>query len=243
MVRHVSAVALLWAPAAAMMTLSSVELLTTISASINCVLAYNTPILGCQINAFVRGNFCTDQCRQALETAQNNIQEACDGLPTPKGSLINEAQNGNLLGALCNNGDKNTPTESPPQTSSADNIETTIKITISEPTSTTQVTVTKITTSELSKTNSPITTHSPSTETTTLPQETTTSTPLTTRITLEPTSTSSSRHTTSTAPPEAVRGPVGGGGGPGDPGFFSGARKMECSVVLFAATVVMALLV
>lgn len=248
MVRHLSALALLWAHTAAMMTLSSVELLTTISASINCVLAYNTPILGCRIDAFVRGYSCSDQCRQALVTAQNNIREACGDLVTPKGSLIYEAQNGNLLDALCSNRDKNTNTGSPPHTSSAQDAETTIEITISEPTSTTQITVTKITkitTSELSKTNTPtpITTSSPSSEMTS-PQETTTSTPSVTHITLGPTSTSpSTRHTTSTAPPEAVRGPVGGGGGPGDPTFFSSARKIECSLILFAATVAMVFLV
>lgn len=237
MVPYWCVLAPLWASGEAMMTLSSIEPLPNMSASINCVLTYNTPILGCQINAFMRGMACSDQCRQGLATAQSYIQEACGDLATPKGSLIYEAQNGNLLDALCSGRYKNPLANAPLHTSSTQEVETTIEITISEPTIATKVTVTTATTSELSKTSILITTSSLSTGKTFTAHETTNLTALVTSITIEPPISSSARHTTSNAPTEGTKGPIGGGGGLGSPTYFSSALKIECSLLFLAATV------
>lgn len=236
---------------ATMMTLSSVELITTVTASLQCIMAYNTPIFGCQIGSFTRRSACSDQCKRALETAQSNIRLACASLSTPSGSLINEAQNGNLVEALC--GDSDTRPSQIPSNPTVSH--TTIKVPSSSCSTSTSKSpsFTRITTTPVESTPEP----SETTQTQTSEEESTSSssslstqTPSSgreTQITLKPPTASPSSSvapaTSSQVPGGFVAPPVGGGDPFATPPIFSSARQIECSVVLCAAIIVMAFLV
>lgn len=86
---------------ATILTLSKVETIASVGAPLRCVIAYNTPIVGCNAQELGKDNKCSMQCERALEEVQSNIQRDCQGIAVPRNSLVSQAQQGNLIKVLC----------------------------------------------------------------------------------------------------------------------------------------------
>ncbi|OAA48867.1 hypothetical protein BBO_01912 [Beauveria brongniartii RCEF 3172] len=60
------------------LTLSTVEMITSFAVPLSCIFAYNTPISGCETSDFTSGR-CSPGCQRELLRVQTNIQASCKG--------------------------------------------------------------------------------------------------------------------------------------------------------------------
>lgn len=68
---------------------------------IECRIAYNSPLQGCQRSDFARDATCSSACLRGVEQMQDNIQTACNTVTVPVNTLLGQAFLGNLPQVLC----------------------------------------------------------------------------------------------------------------------------------------------
>lgn len=203
------------------LSLANFQSISSESLPLGCVIAYNAPIQGCSRKDFENGNTCSAACQNGITRVESNIQSSCVLVSIGSSSLLDQAQNGNLLIALCGNRQAPPPPTTsisfpPPRTFSR------IPFDTPPPTSTT---TTSISTSVAPSTPSPTSTTtrnddgdgdwSLTSSTITTPIATTSKTQKTNTEAQVPTT--STETTSSTAPPAPRRTqPPGGGGSPFD---------------------------
>ncbi|KAI9158974.1 hypothetical protein HJFPF1_06979 [Paramyrothecium foliicola] len=94
-------------------SLSNLQMLNAPNVPIECAMAYNTELPGCDFQS-VQGPRCTGRCRNSLEAIQQNLQIACIGVQAGQGTVLNVAQAGQLVQAVCGNGPGNGNGRGPP---------------------------------------------------------------------------------------------------------------------------------
>ncbi|KAK4174268.1 hypothetical protein QBC36DRAFT_292605 [Triangularia setosa] len=83
------------------LSLSDLQLITSSAIPISCILAYNSPILNCQISDFQRGSPCTIACRQGIRRKEATLGEICSDIDVPVRTLLGLALQGALEKVLC----------------------------------------------------------------------------------------------------------------------------------------------
>ncbi|KAK0736881.1 hypothetical protein B0T21DRAFT_347311 [Apiosordaria backusii] len=83
------------------LSLSDLQLITSSAIPISCILAYNSPMIGCQISDFQRGAPCTSQCRQGIRRKEATLGEICSDVNVPVRTLLGLALQGVLEKVLC----------------------------------------------------------------------------------------------------------------------------------------------
>ncbi|KAG6004372.1 hypothetical protein E4U21_001135 [Claviceps maximensis] len=96
------------------LTLSNFQSVSTLSLPLECIFAYNTPMQGCVVGDFGKSAICSSACLQGVVRIQSSIQESCAMVRTGARSLLDEAQNGHLVAAICRT--RQAPPESPQST-------------------------------------------------------------------------------------------------------------------------------
>ena len=94
-------------------SLSSFELLSGIFITVDCLNAYNAPLIDCDISDFLAGSRCSRSCMSSLRTIETNIQRACDNVSARPGTLLDRTQDGDLVAALCGAEDDEPPVPAP----------------------------------------------------------------------------------------------------------------------------------
>ncbi|KAG5929540.1 hypothetical protein E4U42_005567 [Claviceps africana] len=83
------------------LTLSNFQAVSTLSLPLECIFAYNTPMRGCGVEDFGKDATCSPSCQQGVVRIQTSIQQSCALVSTGERSLLDEAQNGRLVAAIC----------------------------------------------------------------------------------------------------------------------------------------------
>ncbi|KAK4195570.1 hypothetical protein QBC40DRAFT_185523 [Triangularia verruculosa] len=83
------------------LSLSDLQLITSNAIPISCILAYNSPIIGCQISDFRQGNPCSIACRQGIRRKEATLGEICSDVDVPVRTLLGLALQGLLEKVLC----------------------------------------------------------------------------------------------------------------------------------------------
>ncbi|KAK1951911.1 hypothetical protein LY78DRAFT_542912, partial [Colletotrichum sublineola] len=83
------------------LSLSNFQLITELSVPLGCLLAYNTPISGCQVIDFDSRRTCSAQCTRGLARKQSIIQQACEAVQVQPNTILGQALAGNLVNVLC----------------------------------------------------------------------------------------------------------------------------------------------
>lgn len=108
------------ATGATALTLSNFQVVTSVNTPLACLIAYNSPIQGCQSSDFTAGRDCSDACVRGLFKTTSNVVGACDGVNAPRDSLIAKALRGELVATLCpsrfQKGPPSQSTSPPPKT-------------------------------------------------------------------------------------------------------------------------------
>ncbi|OIW33580.1 hypothetical protein CONLIGDRAFT_711462 [Coniochaeta ligniaria NRRL 30616] len=104
------------ASTASAMSLSNFQLITSSQVPLGCILAYNTPILGCSNADFTQGNTCSASCARALQRIEDALISVCGDATVPSTSVLGMALSGGLVELLCPSG-KTTTTASQPSVS------------------------------------------------------------------------------------------------------------------------------
>ncbi|KZZ99479.1 hypothetical protein AAL_02051 [Moelleriella libera RCEF 2490] len=86
------------------LTLSNFQAVSTFALPLQCALAYDTPLQGCDNRDFGTGNTCSSSCLRAIQKVEKRVQESCAMVVAGQGSLLSRAQNGTLVSILCGNG-------------------------------------------------------------------------------------------------------------------------------------------
>lgn len=200
------------------LTLSNFQSISNLSLPLGCNFAYNSPMPGCRAQDFGNNRSCSSSCQRAILRVQTNIQQSCVLVSAGETSLLDQAQVGNLVAALC--GNRQAPPES--ATSISRSPPRSFTRIPPDPTSTTSTTTATTTAQESSSsdtlTAAPVFTPTPTstpnsselTPTTFTPRQQTTAT---TERTQTLTSSSSTWSTSSSA---VQTQPRGGGGSPFD---------------------------
>lgn len=90
--------------AAAGMSLSNFQLITSTSVPLSCILAYNQPLVGCTMGDFTQGGpgaTCSQECQRGILSTQSTLQLVCQQSGAPANSVLGQALLGNLISFLC----------------------------------------------------------------------------------------------------------------------------------------------
>ncbi|KAJ9136730.1 hypothetical protein NKR23_g9597 [Pleurostoma richardsiae] len=207
------------ASTASAISLADFQLISSSSVPLGCILAYNTPIVGCSSSDFTQGNTCSSSCERGLQLIEATISSVCDNVDVSSNSVLGQALSGDLVDLLCPTGKTTTAA-----TTSLSSKSTTAAVVLTSKSETTTVTLGSFTVIPTPSTTSAVT-ETTKTETSTVTTEASTSSS-TTSVDASPaaqttsaaqtpaaeTTSSSTKTTSSTHKAEATRG----GGSPFD---------------------------
>ncbi|GKT49840.1 uncharacterized protein ColSpa_10021 [Colletotrichum spaethianum] len=83
------------------LSLSNFQLITELSVPLGCLLAYNSPIIGCRATDFENSRTCSAKCTRGLTRTQNNVRDACQAVQVQANTILGQALAGNLINLLC----------------------------------------------------------------------------------------------------------------------------------------------
>ncbi|KAH8178840.1 hypothetical protein LIA77_00359 [Sarocladium implicatum] len=87
--------------------LTRLDLITNVFITPQCLDAYTTPLLDCELRDFLPGFECSRRCIRNLRELEPIIQEACSTAKPKPSTLLDRIQNGDLVAAVCGAPDNN----------------------------------------------------------------------------------------------------------------------------------------
>ncbi|KAB5558100.1 hypothetical protein GE09DRAFT_100439 [Coniochaeta sp. 2T2.1] len=110
-----AAALLAMASTASAMSLSNFQIITNSQVPLSCLVAYNTPILGCSDSDFTKGNACSAVCARGLQSVEDTVASICKGVTISSTTILGQVLSGNLVEKLCPSGTAAATTVSPPK--------------------------------------------------------------------------------------------------------------------------------
>ncbi|KAB5570627.1 hypothetical protein GE09DRAFT_714462 [Coniochaeta sp. 2T2.1] len=110
-----AAALLAMASTASAFSLSNFQIVTNSQVPLSCLVAYNTPILGCSDADFTKGNACSAVCARGLQSVEDTVASICRGVTVSSTTILGQVLSGNLVEKLCPSGTAAATTVSPPK--------------------------------------------------------------------------------------------------------------------------------
>lgn len=92
--------------AAKSLILSDFESISSPNAPVNCLQAYDTPLVQCTPGDFTGGKACSAACKDSVRQTEVVIRQACGGVTPDEESLLYRGQRGELVAVLCRDTDE-----------------------------------------------------------------------------------------------------------------------------------------